>query len=203
MRKTIVAAAVAWMAMGAAGSLMAAEKSQVPEPNFPSDWHGPGFSEVSEPGEVRSVRHLLGITVNGPRGERLGQVSQVLLDVARGDVAYVVVTPEPGTAQNQARIIPWRAISTNPRTADLTAHINAARFAEAPAATGTLNRQRAEEIHRFYGVAPYWEERQPARAPAVAPIQEQPRTVPPAPPRHTFPARPPAPEKQETPLWFE
>jgi sporulation protein YlmC with PRC-barrel domain len=153
MKKMIVAAAVGFLGLGMAGSAPAAENAQGVQCKTVKASQRVQFRQ----GEVLPGTHLLGKCIQGVHGNRLGEVKEMMIDAGRGQIAYLVVAPDPSLGIGEkGRLVPWTALHTDPETGALVANIEADKFKEAPAEVA--DRQQAEEIHKLYGVAPYWEE---------------------------------------------
>jgi hypothetical protein len=107
---------------------------------------------------VRSYR-LLGQMVKGEKNENLGRISQILLDPQSGQAIYVLVTS--GGVLNiavQKRLVPWDALQIDPETYSVSLAMTRDRYQHAPTGTVVSSPQQAEEIFRYYGVAPRWQE---------------------------------------------
>jgi sporulation protein YlmC with PRC-barrel domain len=107
---------------------------------------------------IRSA-DFTGNTVRGAEGNVLGKVSQVLFEAASGQVRYLVVSTAgvEGTAEGEY-FVPWRAVKTDPEGSRIALDVSADQFKEAPQGLAIGSEEQAEELHRFYGVAPYWQE---------------------------------------------
>jgi len=103
--------------------------------------------------------HFLGSPVQGASGEALGYVSQVVFD-STGQIRYLVVrTPEAQDGQGGVHLVPWAAVKTDePRV--ISIEVTREQFRKAPEGLSVATQDREEELHRFYGVAPYWQEDQ-------------------------------------------
>ena len=157
MKKIIVTAAVLILGCGMAGSAVAAEDMQA----APGEATETTTLKHFKKGEIicHPATRLLGKDVQGTDGTRLGEVNEIMIDARRGQAAYLVVAPDPALGiGEEGRLVPWTALRTEPETGDLVADIKADKFKEAPkVATEIADQERAEEIHQFYGVAPYWQ----------------------------------------------
>jgi sporulation protein YlmC with PRC-barrel domain len=108
---------------------------------------------------VMSADDLIGQSVVGLQDEDLGSISDVLIDVENGQVAFAIVSANGvlGVGAEQY-IVPWAALEISPEAEEVRLAISQDRLEQAPTGETVADRQEAEQIHQFYGVAPYWEE---------------------------------------------
>lgn len=109
-----------------------------------------------------SAGTLKGTTVKNRKGENLGHVEEVMIDVNSGHVAYVVV----GFGGilgfgDKLFAVPWPAIEfdTDTKTAIMDAHKDL--LEKAPGFDrnnwpSTPNGQWYNDLYRYYGSDPYW-----------------------------------------------
>lgn len=181
MKSILVTAAVGLLGLGMAGSALAAENAQGVQCKTLAEAQRVQFRQ----GELLPGTHLIGKCIQGIHGNRLGEVKEMMVDAGRGQIAYLVVAPDPSLGiGKKGRLVPWTALHTDPETGALVANIEADNFKKAPMAVA--DREQAEEIHKLYGVAPYWEEGG-KRAPQASPGKEGREELIPKP----------------TPLWWE
>jgi hypothetical protein len=116
---------------------------------------GRGWEDQFGPQHVKAVNEISSFTLQDQQGQNLGQIDQVLVDMLRGQIGYVVVKSATGTSH----VIPWNALLVDPEHETLTLSMDADRFRNAP--TGDVDivqdMNRAHQLHQFYGVSPYWE----------------------------------------------
>jgi hypothetical protein len=105
---------------------------------------------------VRSYR-VLGQIVKGSDDRDLGRITQILLDPESGQAVYVIMTSGGvlGIAQED-RLVPWQALRVDSETYDVTMALSERQFKQAPKRTIISSESEAEEIHRYFGVAPRW-----------------------------------------------
>ncbi len=108
---------------------------------------------------VVSSVEVVGDEVHGANGESLGRIEDVLLDVERGRVAYVVLSPVGAIGKLFA--VPWEAMSIDvSRGGDgWRLDVDRARFAAAPGfARGEwpnfADPQFAAGVYSYYGIPP-------------------------------------------------
>lgn len=150
MKKMLAALLAGLIGMGAAASIAAQSLDT------------PGESKEGAPSPesqalVRSYK-VLGKVVKGSDDEELGRITQILLDPESGQAVYVVITSEgvPGVAREE-RLVPWQALQVNSETFDVRLAMTGSRFEQGSRWAVISSERQAEEINRFYGVAPRWQ----------------------------------------------
>jgi sporulation protein YlmC with PRC-barrel domain len=126
-----------------------------------------GTGAATQPGaaqeqfNVMSSDDLVGLSVMGQQDEEIGSISDLLVDVQTGQVAFAIVSAGGvlGVGGDQY-IVPWTALQVSPEAEDARINISQDRLQEAPTGDSVADRQEAEQIHQFYGVSPYWEDTQ-------------------------------------------
>jgi sporulation protein YlmC with PRC-barrel domain len=111
---------------------------------------------------VISESQLIGMEVLDRQNRPVGEIQSLLLDMDRGQIGYVVLSPHPETAATEAFIVPWNALSRTEGT--LIMNVDRAMLDRAPAPRVTIDDEFGRQVHQFYGVAPYWQERVDPRA---------------------------------------
>jgi sporulation protein YlmC with PRC-barrel domain len=116
---------------------------------------------------VMSSDDLIGTSVMGLQDEEIGSISDILIDVETGQAAFAVVSANGvlGIGADQY-LVPWAALEMGPEAEDVRLAISSDRLQQAPTGETVADRQEAEQIHQFYGVAPYWES-QPGQQPQM------------------------------------
>jgi hypothetical protein len=107
--------------------------------------------------QIQALNDIKNFSLLDQQGQTLGQIDQVLVDMERGLIGYVVVQ----SALGQTHVIPYNALQIDPQRETLTLQMEGARFSSfAPTGDALIVRDQniAEEIHEFYGVSPYWED---------------------------------------------
>jgi sporulation protein YlmC with PRC-barrel domain len=122
-----------------------------------------GEDNTSGPGpEVMAADTLEGDKVVNRKGEDLGTIEDIMIDVQRGRVAYAVVSCGGFLGiGDKLFAIPWNAFTLDADRHRFVLDADRERFEKAPGfdkdhwpsmAEGTW----AAEVHDFYGVRPYW-----------------------------------------------
>jgi sporulation protein YlmC with PRC-barrel domain len=105
--------------------------------------------------QVKAASDLKEFSLKDQQGQSLGQIDEVLVDIERGQIGYIVVTSE---TDQEKHIIPFNALEADLQQQTLTLDIDQQRFQQSPTGETVLDQQQAQQIHQFYGVSPYWEE---------------------------------------------
>jgi hypothetical protein len=122
-------------------------------------WSKPGDG----PGpQVMAADTLTGDDVRNGANEKLGEITDIMLDVPTGRVAYAVMSVG-GLMGVGSKLfaIPWSAMQLDTEGKCFRLNVAKERFDEAPGFDKdhwpTMADQRwAEDVHSFYGARPYW-----------------------------------------------
>ena len=111
--------------------------------------------------QVVAADALEGDRIVNRRGEDLGTIEEIVIDVQRGMAAYALVSPAD-RAGGHLFAIPWNALSLDAERRCFELDLDPARFAGAPGfdadhRPSMEDRRWAAQVHGFYGVPPYWE----------------------------------------------
>jgi len=113
-------------------------------------------------GYVMSCATLAGDAVIDARGEDLGKLDHVMLDVPSGRIAYGVLA-RGGVFGIGERLfaIPWNALTLDTERKCFVLDVDRDRLERAPGFDrdhwpAMADAQWAERVHRHYGVRPYW-----------------------------------------------
>jgi sporulation protein YlmC with PRC-barrel domain len=109
---------------------------------------------------VHSANKFIGMEVVDRGGEKIGEIQDVLLDIDKGRIAYAVVSTGGVFGIGDANhIVPWKALSPRDEGGSLALNVGKDRLAEAPKREADMSDEEFHrELHRFYGIAPYWGE---------------------------------------------
>ena len=118
---------------------------------------------MSKRNEVMAADMLEGDRVVNPRGEELGTIEEIMIDVQLGTVAYAVLSclGLPG-ADDRLFAVPWQALRLDAERHCFVLDAERARFEQAPGFDkdhwpSMADDQWAARVHEFYGVRPYWD----------------------------------------------
>jgi sporulation protein YlmC with PRC-barrel domain len=122
-----------------------------------------GEDNASGPGpEVMAADTLEGDRVVSARGEELGAIEEIMIDVQRGTVAYAVMSCAGFLGLGEKLFaIPWHALTLDAERRCFVLDADRERFLRAPGFDkahwpSMADDRWAAEVHDFYGVAPYW-----------------------------------------------
>jgi sporulation protein YlmC with PRC-barrel domain len=109
---------------------------------------------------IMAADMLHGETVVDRRGEDLGVIEDIVIDVQRGAVAYAVVACGPG---GRLFAIPWNAITLDTTRHRFILDAEKERFEHAPGFDkdhwpSMADPSWANKVHEFFGARPYWNE---------------------------------------------
>jgi len=112
--------------------------------------------------QVMAADTLIGDDVRNGANEKLGTITDIMIDVPTGRVAYAVMSVG-GVLGVGAKLfaIPWSAMALDTHSKCFRLNVAKERFDAAPGFDRdhwpTMADQRwAEDVHRFYGAQPYW-----------------------------------------------
>ena len=112
--------------------------------------------------QVMAADTLQGDNVKNDAGEDLGEITDIMIDVPTGRVAYAVMSVGGFLGiGDKLFAIPWSAMQLDPDNKCFRMNIAKERFEQAPGFDKdhwpTMADQRwAEDVHSFYNARPYW-----------------------------------------------
>jgi len=123
-----------------------------------------GADNDAGPGpEVMGSDTLCGDDVLNAEGDKLGEISEIMLDVRGGNIAYAVLSCGGFLGVGDKLFaIPWHALTMDADRKCFILNIAKERLENAPG----FDKSRwptmadpawATEVHAYYGVKPYWE----------------------------------------------
>ncbi|HDR9506048.1 photosystem reaction center subunit H [Burkholderia cepacia] len=110
--------------------------------------------------DVMAARTLEGDRVLTVDGDDIGKITDIMLDVRSGRIAYAVVASRGGSG-DKLLAVPWNALILDVERKCFVLPVAAEQVREAPG----FDRNRwpamadpawAEALHAYYGSAPYW-----------------------------------------------
>jgi hypothetical protein len=111
---------------------------------------------------ILSTHDLLGLPVINGVGESLGQIDEILLDVAGGRVAYAVLELSGLLgASEKLFAVPWLALTLDADNRCFILSIDKRRLQDAPCFERSCwsmlaDSDWADAVHRFYSAEPFW-----------------------------------------------
>ncbi|QJR15139.1 PRC-barrel domain-containing protein [Usitatibacter palustris] len=123
-----------------------------------------GQDDTSGPGpEVMSASTLEGDSVVNRQGETLGDISEIMIDVRSGTVAYAVLSCGGFLGiGDKLFAIPFSALTLDAERKCFVLDINKERLEAAPGFNkdhwpAFANMAYATDLHTYYNVRPYWQ----------------------------------------------
>lgn len=121
---------------------------------------------------VLSVSTMTGDTVRNMKGEDLGKIEEVMVDLDCGRIAYAVLSSGGFLGMgDRFYAIPWNALTVDLEQREFILDVDRERLERAPGFDEDnwplmADRQWGETIHGYYGRKPYWDG--PAAAPELS-----------------------------------
>ncbi len=102
---------------------------------------------------------LMGTSVQTPKGEQVAMVDDFVIDFRNDQVVYSVLS-DVGGIEGRMVAVPFSELSKSGGSL-FTLHTTKERLLDSPAFTENdmTNLRYAENVYRYYGVQPYWEEK--------------------------------------------
>jgi sporulation protein YlmC with PRC-barrel domain len=113
--------------------------------------------------QVMAADTLQGDSVRNDAGEELGEITDIMIDVPTGRVAYAVMSVGGVLGiGDKLFAIPWSALRLDTENKCFRMNVAKERFEQAPGFDKdhwpTMADQRwAEEVHTYYNARPYWQ----------------------------------------------
>lgn len=110
------------------------------------------------------ARDLKGDKVTNPQGENLGEIREIMIDVAAGRVAYAVISFGGFLGIGERSVaVPWDALRLSTRERELLTDLSKERLKRAPRFNeghwpSGADRNFLADLYRYYGYTPYWAE---------------------------------------------
>lgn len=112
-----------------------------------------------------SATSLTGEKVVNAQGENIGNLKDIMIDVDRGQIVYGVLDFGGilGVA-NKLFAVPWQSFSVDRDNHNLILNVDREKLKNANGFDqndwpDTANPEWGREVHDYYGVTPYWENR--------------------------------------------
>jgi sporulation protein YlmC with PRC-barrel domain len=119
---------------------------------------------TAEPIRVARADKILGLDVENPQGENLGEIENLLIDVNEGRIASAVLAFGGwlGLGENMAPV-PWKVLTFTSGADRATMNVDKEKLRNAPRLTkdqqpGTVDRHWLADVYAYYGGQPYWRE---------------------------------------------
>jgi sporulation protein YlmC with PRC-barrel domain len=137
-------------------------------------------SEV--PSQLTQLRVIVGKKVENPQGENLGNIEEVVIDAATGDLAYAVLAFGGFLGLGEKLFaLPWSTLKQAANDT-FTVPLTEAQIKKAPGFDkadwpSMEDKHWGDTIHAYYGQPPYWTKRLPAEETRDVSQQVTPRLV--------------------------
>ena len=122
------------------------------------------LDDRSGPGpEIMAASDFEGEDVVNRKGEDLGDIKDVMLDVRRGRIAYAVLSAGGFLGiGNKLFAVPWNALTLDTDRKCFILDVDKERLMNAPGFDpdhwpSMADSQWANQLHNYYGTRPYWE----------------------------------------------
>lgn len=115
-------------------------------------------------GRNLTAKTLIGNKVTNARGEDLGHLEDLMIDLETGSVAYAVLSYGGILGYGDKLFaVPWRALSLDAKNKTLHLDVERETLKQAEGFDkhhwpNTADRAWGQRLHAQYGVTPYWEE---------------------------------------------
>lgn len=124
-----------------------------------------GVTTQTETRDVIRGKDLTDYSVRNPRGEDLGSIKDVMIDINEGCIAYAALSFGGVMGfGDKLFAIPWEALQYNPSDDTFTLDVTKERLENAPGFDKdhwptTAERGWLSGMYSHYGYTPYWERR--------------------------------------------
>lgn len=118
--------------------------------------------EQDETGRLISADKVEGTAVYNPAGEKVGSVSNIMIDKISGRVAYAVLSAGGILGIGKEAIaLPWEVLKYNTDKGGYIVDVDHAKLEEAPQMVSNdlkqlEDREFEKRIHDYYNIDPYW-----------------------------------------------
>lgn len=118
--------------------------------------------QAADASGIQRTRKVVGRDVKNPRGEDLGKIEEVVLDVDRGRVAYAVLSFGGFAGMGDKLFaVPWSALGASSDGRAFVLNVDQGKLKNAPGFNKTswpaMSEPRwSEELHSYYGQESYW-----------------------------------------------
>lgn len=112
---------------------------------------------------VLSTTAIMGDSIVNRAGENLGKIEELMLDLEKGRIAYVILSfgGVMGISE-KLYVIPFEALKLDASREHFTLDVDKDRMKKAPGfdmnhPPKTSDRTWGAEVYKFYGLKPYWQ----------------------------------------------
>ncbi len=114
------------------------------------------YSVPPDPEGAYRFSTLMGAPVRTPKGDEVGRVNDLVVDLAKNRLVYVVLSD---VGEGKMVAVPFKELSKESGDT-FVLHVTKEKLVDAPAFTWSdvSNREFAASMFRYYGLRPYWGE---------------------------------------------
>ena len=121
-----------------------------------------GYRPHDQTAQLIASDRVEGTAVRRPNGDMIGHIERLMIDKITGKVSYAILSFGGflGVGTNVLPL-PWARLTYNPRFEAYQLDIDDAELKRAPSFRADKDfdwgdRSQEEEVHRYYGIPPYW-----------------------------------------------
>ena len=157
-------------------SAIAAEKEGAMKVQKPMVQQERVDAQMQPAARIVKMSEVIGMNIENPQGDNIGEINDVVIDPNDGSVAYAVLAAGGFLGLGEKYFaIPWRAFQVQAEAGDdkgeiekLTLNVDKERMQNAPGFDkdnwpDMANQQWGQTVHSYYGQKDYWEQRQAMR----------------------------------------
>lgn len=117
---------------------------------------------MTMPHQLIASDRVEGTAVRRPNGEMIGHIERLMIDKTSGKVSYAVLSFGGFLGMGTNLLpLPWGKLLYNPRFEAYELDVEDAELKRAPSFRADKDfdwgdRSQEAELHRFYGISPYW-----------------------------------------------
>jgi hypothetical protein len=117
---------------------------------------------MADPHPLIASDRIEGTAVRRPNGDRIGHIERLMIDKITGKVSYAVLSFGGFLGVGTSLLpLPWERLTYNTRSEVYQLDIDDDKLRRAPSFPAEADfdwgdRRRETELHRYYGVPPYW-----------------------------------------------
>jgi hypothetical protein len=117
---------------------------------------------IIKPHQLIASDRVEGTAVRRSNGDRLGHIERLMIDKVTGKVAYAILAFGGFLGMGTSLLpLPWARLTYNPKFEAYQLDIDADELRRAPSFRADKDfdwgdRSQETELHRYYGIPPYW-----------------------------------------------
>jgi PRC-barrel domain len=117
---------------------------------------------MTRPHQLIASDRVEGTAVRRPNGDTIGHIERLMIDKATGKVSYAILSFGGFLGMGSNLLpLPWARLTYHPRFEAYLLDIDDEELRRAPSFRADKDfdwgdREQEAELHRYYGVSPYW-----------------------------------------------